>query len=114
MKLTYAVVYERASNNYSAYLPDLPGCIGVGATWQEVQENIREAAAFHIEGMQEDGDPIPEPRMSVRQAMDHHALALAEAGKAPPTPETKAALVEVEIGLRDLAPPAAQATSITT
>ena len=96
MKLTFAVVYERTPNNYSAYAPDLPGCVAVGATRKEVRENIRAAAAFHLEGIRQDGDPIPEPRLSVRQAMDRHAAALAEAGQPPPPPETKAALVEVE------------------
>lgn len=98
MKLTFAVVYERTPNNYSAYAPDLPGCVAVGATRKEVRENIRAAAAFHIEGIQQDGDLIPEPRLSVRQAMDFHAAALAEEGQPPPQPETKAALVEVEVG----------------
>ena len=111
MKLTYAVVYERSTNNYSAYLPDLPGCVGTGATPEEVQENIREAAAFHIEGLREDGEPVPEPRLSVRQAMAYHASALAEAGGASPQPEAQAALVEVDVG----APPqAAPAASMTT
>ena len=98
MKLTYAVVYERTPNNYSAYLPDLPGCVGAGATRDEARENIREAAAFHIEGLQEDGEPIPEPRLSVRQALDYHADALAEAGLATPQPEAQASLVEVKVG----------------
>ncbi len=98
MKLTFAVVYERTPNNYSAYAPDLPGCVAVGATRKEVRGNIRAAAAFHIEGIRQDGDPIPEPRLSVRQAMDFHAAALAEADQPPPSPETKAALVEVEVG----------------
>ena len=103
MKLTYAVVYEQAPNNYSAYLPDLPGCVGAGATREEARENIREAAAFHIEGLQEDGEPIPEPRLSVRQALDYHASALADAGIAAPQPEAQAALVEVEVGSRGAA-----------
>ena len=98
MKLTYAVVYERAPNNYSAYLPDLPGCVAAGATRDEARENIREAAAFHIEGLQEDGEPIPEPRLSARQALDYHASALAESGLAAPQPKAQAALVDVEVG----------------
>ena len=47
--------------NYSAYVPDLPGCVSVGGTLDEVKAQIREAAAFHIEGMREDGLPIPQP-----------------------------------------------------
>lgn len=97
MKLTFAVIYERTPNNYSAYAPDLPGCAAVGATQEEVRENFRAAAAFHIEGIQQDGDPIPEPRLSARQAMDFHAAALAEAGQPPAQPEAKAALVDVEV-----------------
>jgi predicted RNase H-like HicB family nuclease len=59
--MTYAVVIEKSENNYSAYVPDLPGCISVGDTLEEVQQMIREAIEFHIEGMQEDGEPVPEP-----------------------------------------------------
>jgi predicted RNase H-like HicB family nuclease len=57
----YAVVIEKAPNNYSTYVPDLPGCISTGRTPAEIEKNIREAIEFHIEGMIEDGDPIPEP-----------------------------------------------------
>ena len=59
--MKYAVVYEKAANNYSAYVPDLPGCVATGATPQEVERNIREAIAFHIEGMRLEDLPIPEP-----------------------------------------------------
>jgi predicted RNase H-like HicB family nuclease len=59
--MRYAVVIERAEGNYSAYVPDLPGCVATGATVQEVEREIRDAIAFHIEGMREDGLPIPEP-----------------------------------------------------
>ena len=57
----YAVVIEKGPANYSAYVPDLPGCIATGNTLEEIETNIREAIEFHIEGMVEDGDPIPEP-----------------------------------------------------
>ena len=59
--MKYAVVFEQAPNNYSAYLPDLPGCVATGATRDEVQRNICEAMAFHLEGMREQGLSIPEP-----------------------------------------------------
>ena len=59
--MKYAVVYEKTSNNYSAYVPDLPGCVATGATRQEVERNIREAIAFHLEGLRHEGEPIPEP-----------------------------------------------------
>jgi len=59
--MRYAVVIEKASGNYSAYIPDLPGCVSVGDTIEEVKQNIQEAIEFHLEGMQEDGLPIPQP-----------------------------------------------------
>lgn len=59
--LKYAVVVEKAEGNYSAYVPDLPGCVAVGDTRAEVERNIREALAFHLDGMREDGLPVPEP-----------------------------------------------------
>lgn len=59
--MQHTVIIERALNNFSAYVPDLPGCIATGATRDEVEKNIREAIEFHLEGMREDGDPIPEP-----------------------------------------------------
>ena len=59
--LRYAVVIERAGKNYSAYVPDLPGCISTGRTLKETERNIREAIELHIEGLRRDGDPIPEP-----------------------------------------------------
>ncbi|MDP6514597.1 MAG: type II toxin-antitoxin system HicB family antitoxin [SAR202 cluster bacterium] len=59
--MKYAVVYEKAPNNYSAYVPDLPGCVATGATQQEVERNIREAIAFHLEGIRLENLPIPEP-----------------------------------------------------
>ena len=57
--MRYAVVIEKAEGNYSAYAPDLPGCVATGATVPEVEAEIREAIEFHLEGMREDGLPIP-------------------------------------------------------
>ncbi len=57
----YTVIYERGSENWSAYVPDLPGCIATGTTREEVEQQIREAIAFHLEGMRRHGEPIPEP-----------------------------------------------------
>ena len=58
----YLVILEHAAgSNYSAYVPDLPGCASTGDTREEVLPNIREAIALHLEGMREDGDPIPAP-----------------------------------------------------
>ncbi len=59
--MRYAVVLEKAKRNYSAYVPDLPGCVATGKTVQEVLSSIREAIEFHIEGLVEDGAPIPDP-----------------------------------------------------
>jgi predicted RNase H-like HicB family nuclease len=57
--MRYAIVIERTDNNFSAYVPDLPGCVATGASAEETEAAIREAIAFHIEGMLEDGLPIP-------------------------------------------------------
>ena len=57
--MRYAVVIEKAEGNYSAYVPDLPGCIATGATVAEVEAEIRAAIEFHLDGMREDGLPIP-------------------------------------------------------
>ncbi len=63
--MRYAVVIEKAENNYAAYVPDLPGCVATGKTRQEVEEQIREAIELHLHGMREDGLPIPEPTSQV-------------------------------------------------
>jgi predicted RNase H-like HicB family nuclease len=63
--MRYAVVIEKAEGNYSAYVPDLPGCVATGATVEEVEREIREAIAFHIEGLREDGLAVPEPTSQV-------------------------------------------------
>ena len=59
--MTYTVIIENAGANYSAYVPDLPGCITTGTTRDETMRNMREAIEFHLEGMREDGEPIPAP-----------------------------------------------------
>ena len=63
--MRYAIVIEKAEENYSAYVPDLPGCIATGGTVVEVESEIREAISFHLEGMREDGVPVPEPSSQV-------------------------------------------------
>jgi predicted RNase H-like HicB family nuclease/predicted RNA binding protein YcfA (HicA-like mRNA interferase family) len=60
--IEYTVILEQGENNWSAYVPDLPGCVAAAATREETAELIREAIEFHLEGMREDGDPIPPPR----------------------------------------------------
>jgi predicted RNase H-like HicB family nuclease len=57
----YAIVIESGAGNFSAYAPDLPGCIATGKTLIEVKRNMRDAIAFHLAGMRGDGDEIPEP-----------------------------------------------------
>jgi predicted RNase H-like HicB family nuclease len=59
--MRYLVIIERAENNYGAYSPDLPGCVATGDTIEEVEQNMREAIEFHLEGMRLHGEPIPEP-----------------------------------------------------
>ena len=63
--MRYAVVIEKADGNYSAYVPDLPGCVATGPTVEETEHAIREAIEFHLAGLREDGAPIPEPSSHV-------------------------------------------------
>jgi len=59
--MRYVVVIEKAPKNYSAYVPDLPGCIATGRTTAEVRRHIRRAIRMHVAGLREDGLPVPEP-----------------------------------------------------
>ena len=59
--MKYMVVIEKGDTSYGAYVPDLPGCIAVGDTESEVKELIQEAISFHIEGLIENGEPVPAP-----------------------------------------------------
>ena len=63
--MRYAVVIENAGANYSAYVPDLPGCVATGSTVPETEASIREAIELHLSGMREDGTPIPPPSSHV-------------------------------------------------
>jgi predicted RNase H-like HicB family nuclease len=63
--MRYAIIIEKAGNNYSAHAPDLPGCVAAGDTVEETQELMREAIEMHLAGMREDGDPIPPPTVQV-------------------------------------------------
>ena len=62
--MEYVVIYEKGDNSYGAYVPDLPGCITVGETLEETQTLIQEAIEFHIEGLQEDGEEVPQPSLN--------------------------------------------------
>ena len=111
MKLRYAVVFEQTPNNYGAYAPDVPGCISAGDTWDEMQAMIREALTFHIEELLEQGEPLPEPRMSIDDAIAHHNEPLpddvlrsyAEFGKPEPSLSTTFQMVEIEVAVPDVA-----------
>lgn len=59
--MRYAIVIEKADGNYSAYVPDLPGCVATGETVASVEAEIRDAIRFHIDGLKEDGLPVPAP-----------------------------------------------------
>ena len=63
--MRYAIVIEKANSNYSAYVPDLPGCIATGETEAEVESLIREAIEFHVTGLREDGLAVPPPSSKV-------------------------------------------------
>ena len=105
MKLTYAVVFEQTPNNYGAYAPDVPGCISTADTPDEMLAMIREALTFHIEALIEDGDPVPEPTMSIDDAIAHHSEPIPddvlrsylECGEPAPTISARFELVEIEV-----------------
>ncbi len=63
--MKYAVIVEEGGTSFGAYVPDLPGCAAVADTKEEVMELIQEAIEFHLEGLREDGQPIPEPSSSI-------------------------------------------------
>ena len=74
--MKYAVVIEKAPDNYAAYVPDLPGCVATGRTREEVLDEVREAVAFHIESLREHGEPVPEPQTTTA-AVDVGVMAAA-------------------------------------
>jgi len=62
--MKYLMVIERTGTGFSSYSPDLPGCVSTGATREEVEQNMQEAIEFHLEGLREEGYPVPEPSSS--------------------------------------------------
>ena len=62
--MKYLIVIEKTSTGYSAYSPDLPGCVATGGTQDEVRREMKDAVAFHLDGLREEGLPIPEPQSS--------------------------------------------------
>ncbi len=105
MKLTYVAVFEKTANNWCAYVPDVPGCVSAGATWDEMQAMMREGLTAHIELMLEDGDPLPEPKMSIDDAIVHHAEPIEdwvmesylECGDPTPSLSTRFEFVEIDV-----------------
>lgn len=63
--MRYAIVIEKAESNFSAYVPDLPGCVATGQTIEETEQQIQEAIEFHLKGLREDGLSIPQPQSQV-------------------------------------------------
>lgn len=59
--MRYAIVIEKAEGNFSGYVPDLPGCVATGLSIEETESALREAILFHVEGLMEDGLPVPRP-----------------------------------------------------
>lgn len=102
VKLKYAVVIEKAPNNYAAYAPDVLGCISTGDTRDEMLAMMREALEFHIETMLEDGEPLPEPRSSLADAIRHHIAVYEEASPGDEfedeeETETSFVMLEIEV-----------------
>jgi predicted RNase H-like HicB family nuclease len=63
--MRYAIVIENAGSNYSAYVPDLPGCVATGTSIEDAERAIRDAIAFHLDGLRQDGMPVPQPSSRV-------------------------------------------------
>jgi predicted RNase H-like HicB family nuclease len=64
--MRFAIVIEKAERNFSAYVPDLPGCVAAAESLERIREEMRSAIAFHIDGLREDGVPLPKPTTVVR------------------------------------------------
>ncbi len=109
MKLRYAVVFEQTPNNYCAYVPDVPGCISTGNTWYKMLAMIQEALTGHIEYMVEDGDPVPEQKTSIEDAMRDYLEPISEEvmesylkyGEPAPTLSVTFQMVEVDVRITD-------------
>ena len=111
MKIKYLVVYEGGPNNYSAFSPDVPGCISTGDDWEDVQRMMREAISGHVEFCILDGDPVPKPRHSIidgirecielEEEPDDWQINLGlDPNELPDTLETTLGFLEVEINLQ--------------
>jgi len=71
--MRYAIVIEKSETGYGAYVPDLPGCVAVGETSEEVRSLIREAIEFHLDGLRDDGETVPPPSSNVEYIDILHA-----------------------------------------
>ena len=78
MRVQCVVVYEQTPNNYCAYIPDFPGCVSTGKTWEDIQRNIKEAIDGHVGAMAEFGDPLPERFMTMEEAVAYYNEPLTE------------------------------------
>jgi len=105
MKLTYAVVFILDANGWDAYVPDVPGCVSIGDTWDHMLEMIDEALTGHIEVMLEYGETVPEAKSSIEDAIAYH-LEIADDDLSdfgldfsdqPPTLATRFEPVEIEV-----------------
>ncbi len=67
--MTYTAIIEKTSNGYSAYLPDLPGCVAAADTRNETEALIQEAVTFHLDMLRTNGEPIPEPLTTARSVL---------------------------------------------
>lgn len=105
--MKYAVVISKTATGYSAYVPDVLGCVAAGDTFIETETLIREGIALHIEAMVEHGETIPKPRMSIDDAIAYHSQEpsaevkqlLAEHGDSPPSLEVTFELVDVNVSV---------------
>ena len=79
--MEYVVVIEKAPENYGAYVPDLLGCVSVGDTFAEMLAMIEAAIEFHLDGIREDGEPIPPPTTTLEQAVQEHIELIREYGE---------------------------------
>ena len=112
MKLTYAIIVEQTPNNYAAYAPDVPGCVSTADSHEAIEAMMREALGFHLYCLLDDGDPLPEPKLSIEEAIAYHSNALAEGdatlsseyGDPVPTISTTFQLLDIEIGVPQTAP----------
>ena len=112
MKLTYTVVFILDANGWDAYVPDVPGCVSVGDTWDHMLEMIDEALTGHIELMLEDGETVPEAKTSIEDAVAYHLEVsdddLSDFGldfsDQPPTLAARFEPVEIEVRVPESAP----------